>query len=152
MINPSHFGCTNSTMLTGLRQMYIDSSCPNLGICIKISNGSIDSPITDPNEGCFLVKFTFLLQLHLKLGTNWEKTPKNLFMCFLWWHIRKSCVEVWRGKRSGCNLRDNPVSVPRLRKKAAHRPKHKVFVCGTSSARIHKSYEWVIESNRMKSV
>ena len=82
MINPSHFGCTNSTMLTGLRQMYIDSSCPNLGIGIKISNGSINSPIIDPNEGCFLVKFTFLLQLHLKLGTNWKKTPRNLFMFF----------------------------------------------------------------------
>ena len=46
-IHLSHFGCIKSTILTGLRQMHIDSSCPNLGICIKISNVSINSAIID---------------------------------------------------------------------------------------------------------
>ena len=70
MTNPSHFGSIKSTILTGLRQMYIDSFCPNLGMGIKISNGSINSPMIDPKEVCFLVKCTFLLQ-HIinKLGT-----------------------------------------------------------------------------------
>ena len=37
-INPSHFGCIKSAVLIGLRQMYIDGSCPSLGIGIKISS------------------------------------------------------------------------------------------------------------------
>ena len=43
-IYPSHFGCIKSTVLIGSRQMYIDSSCPNHGIGIKISNVSIGPP------------------------------------------------------------------------------------------------------------
>ena len=61
-IHPSNFGCIKSAVLTELRQVYTDSSCPNLGIVIKISNVSINSAIIDPNEGCCLVKCTFLLQ------------------------------------------------------------------------------------------
>ena len=35
IIHPSHFGCIKSAVLTGLRQMYIDGSCPVLSIGIK---------------------------------------------------------------------------------------------------------------------
>ena len=41
--------------------MYIDSSCPNLGISIKISNVLRNATIIDHNEECCLVKYTFLL-------------------------------------------------------------------------------------------
>ena len=40
-IHPSHFGCVKSSILTGLRQMYIGGSCPGLGIVIKISDVSV---------------------------------------------------------------------------------------------------------------
>ena len=63
--------------------MYIDSFCPNLGMGIKISNGSINSPIIDPKEGCFLVKCTFLLQhIILKIGDNLKKNTKESFHVF----------------------------------------------------------------------
>ena len=40
-IHPSHFGCIKSVALKGLRTMYIDGSCPGLGIGIKISDVSV---------------------------------------------------------------------------------------------------------------
>ena len=43
-IHPSHFGCIKSAVLIGLRRMYIDSSCPNHGIGIKISDLLIGPP------------------------------------------------------------------------------------------------------------
>ena len=49
-IHLSHFGCIKSAVLTGLRQMYIDGSCPSLGIGTKISGLSVDSSVIDPNE------------------------------------------------------------------------------------------------------
>ena len=69
-IHPSNFGCIKSAVLTERKQMYIDSSCSNLGIVIKISNVFINSAIIDPNKGSCLVKYTFLLQhIILKAGT-----------------------------------------------------------------------------------
>ena len=63
--------------------MYKDSFCPNLGMGIKISNGSINSPIIDPKEACFLVKCTFLLQhIILKIGDNLKKNTKESFHVF----------------------------------------------------------------------
>ena len=83
MRNLSHFGCIKSTISTGLRQMYIDSFFPNLDMGIKISNGFINSPIIDPEEGCFLVKCTFLLQhIILKIGKNLKKNTKESFHVF----------------------------------------------------------------------
>ena len=35
-LHASHFGCIKSAVLTVLRQMYIDGSCPGLGMGIKI--------------------------------------------------------------------------------------------------------------------
>ena len=61
IINPCHFGCINSAVLTGLRQMYIDGSCPSLGIGIKISGLSVGTSVTVPNKGCCIVRFAFLL-------------------------------------------------------------------------------------------
>ena len=61
-IHPSHFGCIKSTVLTGMRKMYIDSSCPNLGIGLKISDVLICPSVIDPNEGfcitrCYHISF-----------------------------------------------------------------------------------------------
>ena len=106
-------------------------------IGIKISNVSINSAIIGPNGGCCLVKCTFLLQ-HIipKIGDNLKKPTKESFHVFIWWHRRKSCGEVWKWKGPRHNLRDNIGSVLRPRKQAAHRPKHTVLVCSTSSVRI----------------
>ena len=80
MINSSQFGCIKSILLTRLRKMYTGSSCPNLGIGIKISNASINSAIIDPNEGCCLVRWTSFLQ-HIipKAGGNLKKNTKESF-------------------------------------------------------------------------
>ena len=74
-IHPSQFGCIKSAVLTGLRQMYINSSCPNLGTVIKISNASINSAIIDHKKGCCLVDCTFLLQ-HI-VPKIWDKFKKK---------------------------------------------------------------------------
>ena len=64
MLHSSQLGCVKSSILTRLKQMYIDSSCPGLGIDIKISDVSIGPSIIDPNEGCCVVMCTFLLTHH----------------------------------------------------------------------------------------
>ena len=82
-IHPSHFGCIKSAVLTGLRRMYIDSSCSNLGIGIKISNVSINLGIIDPNEGCCVVMCTFLLTHIIPgIGDKLKKTTKKSFHAF----------------------------------------------------------------------
>ena len=60
-IHSSHFGYIKSAVLTGLKQMYIDGSCPGLGIGMKISDVSVGSSVIDPNEGCCITRCAFLL-------------------------------------------------------------------------------------------
>ena len=82
-IHPSHFGCVKSSILTWLKQMYIDSSCPNLGIGIKISDVSIGPSVIDPNEGCCITRCTFLLT-HIipRAGDKLKKPTKKSFHVF----------------------------------------------------------------------
>ena len=82
-IHPSHFGCVKSSILTWLKQMYIDSSCPNLAIGIKISDVSIGPSIIDPNEGCCITRCTFLLT-HIipRAGDKLKKPTKKSFHVF----------------------------------------------------------------------
>ena len=82
-IHPSHFGCIKSTILAGLRKMYIDSSYPNLGISIKISDVSIGPSVMDPNEGCCITRCTFLLT-HIipRAGDKLKKSTKEPFYVF----------------------------------------------------------------------
>ena len=82
-IHPSHFGCIKSTVLAELRKMYIDSSYPNLGIGIKISDVSIGPSVTDTNEGCCITRCTFLLT-HIipRAGDKWKKSTKEPFYVF----------------------------------------------------------------------
>ena len=82
-IHPSHFGCIKSSILTRLKQMYINSSCPNMGIGIKISDVSIDPSIIDPNEGCCVAMCTFLLSYIIpKTGDKLKKPTKEPFYIF----------------------------------------------------------------------
>ena len=79
-IHPSHFGCIKSAVLTGLRQMYIDGSCPGLGIGIKISDASVGPAVIDPNKGCYILRCTFLL-MHIssKAGDKLKRPTKESF-------------------------------------------------------------------------
>ena len=60
-IHPSNFGCIKSTALAGMRKMYIDSSCSNFGVGIKIPDVSIDPSVIDPNKEFCITRCTFLL-------------------------------------------------------------------------------------------
>ena len=82
-IHPSHFGYIKSTILAGLRKMYIDSSCSNLGIGIKISDASKGPSVIDPNKGCSIMRCTFLLT-HIipRAGGKLKKPTKELFYVF----------------------------------------------------------------------
>ena len=82
-IHPFHFGCVKSSILTWLKQIYINSSCPNLGIGIKILDVSIDPSIIDSNEGCCVVICTFLLSYIIpKTGGKLKKPTKKVFHVF----------------------------------------------------------------------
>ena len=82
-IHPSHFGCIKSSVLAGMRKMYIDSSCPNLGTGNKISDASTGPSVIDPNEGFCITRCTFLLS-HIipKVGDKLKKPTKKSFHVF----------------------------------------------------------------------
>ena len=63
-VHPSHFGCVKSSILTRLKQMYINSSCPNLGIGIKISDVSIGPSVIDPNRILHHEMYIFIITYH----------------------------------------------------------------------------------------
>ena len=70
-IHPSHFRCMKSTILAALRKMFIDSSCPNLGIGIKNSDALMGLSVIDPNQGCYITRCTFLLtHIIARVGTS----------------------------------------------------------------------------------
>ena len=78
-----YFGCIKSTILAGLRKMYMDSPCQNFGIGIKISDVSIGPSVVDPNEGCCITRCTFLLT-HIipRAGDRLKKPTKEPFYVF----------------------------------------------------------------------
>ena len=116
-IHPSHFGCIKSTILAGLRKMYIDSSCSNLGIGIKILDASIGPSVIDPYEGCCITTCTFLLtRIILRAGDKLEKPSKDPFYVFSFDNTEEKAAVRFEGEGLGCNLRDNIVSVSRTRK------------------------------------
>ena len=63
--------------------MYIDSSCPNLGIGIKSSGVPIDPSVIDPNERFCITGCTFL-SIHIipKAGEELKKATKESFYVF----------------------------------------------------------------------
>ena len=83
MLHPSQLGCVKSSILTWLKQMDIDSSCPNLGIGIEISGVHVGPAIIEPNEGCCITRCRFLLS-HIipKAGDKLKKPTKKPLYVF----------------------------------------------------------------------
>ena len=54
--------------------MYMDSSCPNLSIGIKMLDTSIGSSVVDPNKGYCITRCTLLL-IHI-IPRAWDKLKK----------------------------------------------------------------------------
>ena len=99
-MQPSHFVCIKSTILKGLRQMYIDSPCPSLGVGIKISHVSVDPAVIDPNEGCCITRCTFLLTHISKAGDKLKKPTKEPFHVFSFDDTEEKVTVRFEGKKS----------------------------------------------------
>ena len=100
MIHPPHFGCIKSTILTGLRQIYIDGSCLDLGIGIKISDVLIDPLVIDPNEGCCITRCTFLLTHIIPRAEDKLKKPtKESFCVFSFDNTEEKVAVRFEGKK-----------------------------------------------------
>ena len=57
--------------------MYIDGSCPGLGIGIKISGLSLGPAVIDPNEGCCIRRCIFLFTHIIPRAGDKLKRPAN---------------------------------------------------------------------------
>ena len=99
-IRPSHFGCIKSSILAGLRKMYIDSSCLNLGVGIKISDVSMGPSVIDRNEGCCITRCTFLLT-HIipRVGDKLKKHTKEPFYVFSFDDTKEKVAVRFEGKK-----------------------------------------------------
>lgn len=62
VIPPSSLGDIRGAVHVKLRQMYIDMSCPHLGIGINISAVRVDNITIDPNSGECIAKVIFTLE------------------------------------------------------------------------------------------
>ena len=83
VIHLSHFGYIKSAVLAGLRQMYIDGSCPGLGIGIKISGLLVVLLVIDPNKVCCITRCTFSLMHIIPRARDKLKRPtKKSFHMF----------------------------------------------------------------------
>ena len=76
-IHPSTLGCIESTILAELRKMCIDSPCSNFSIGIKISDASIGPSVIDPNEGCCITRYAFLLTHVIPRARDKMENPTN---------------------------------------------------------------------------
>ena len=99
-IYPSHFGCIKSTVLAGLRNMYIDGPSSNLGIGTKISDVSIGPSVIDPNEECCTTRCTFLLT-HIipKTGDKLKKPTKEPFYVLSFNDIEEKVAVRFKGEK-----------------------------------------------------
>ena len=62
VVHPSHLGNIPGNVQMQLRQMYIDMSCPRLGIGLKVLSVVINSTILDPDSGECVVDVNFTLE------------------------------------------------------------------------------------------
>ena len=101
MLYPSQFGCAKSSILTRLNPMYIDSSCPNLDIGIKIPSMCINSTVIDPKEWCCVARCTFLLR-HIipSPGDKLTKSTKKSFHVFSFDDTEEKVAVRFEGERS----------------------------------------------------
>ena len=99
-IHPSDFGCIKSAVLNGLRQMYIDGSCPGLGIDIRISDVSVGLSVIDPSEGCCIMRCTFLLTHKIpRTGEKLKRPNKKSFYVFSFDDTEEKVVGRFEGKK-----------------------------------------------------
>ena len=99
-IHPSHFGCIKSAVLKGLKQMYIDGSCPGLGIGIKISGLSVGPSVIDPNEECCITRCTFLLTYIIpRAGDKLKRPTKKSFHVFSFDDTEKKVAVRFEGEK-----------------------------------------------------
>ena len=63
-----------------LRQIYIDGSCPGLGIGIKVSDVLVGPSVIDPNEGCCITRCTFSLTHIIPRAADKLKRPTKKFL------------------------------------------------------------------------
>ena len=100
MIHPPHFECIKSTILPGVRQMYIDGSCPSLDIGIKISGLSVGPSVIDPNEGCCITRCIFLL-VHIipRAGCKLKRLTKECFHLFSFDDTEQKVVVKFEGEK-----------------------------------------------------
>ena len=99
-MHSSHFGCIKSTVLIGLRQMYIDGSYPGLGISIKISGVLVGLPVIDPNEECCIMRCTFLLAHIIPRAVDKLKRPtKESFHVFSFDDTKEKVVVKFEGEK-----------------------------------------------------
>ena len=101
-MHPSHFGCIKSTILAGLRKMYIDSFCTNLGMGIKIPDASIDPSVIDPNEGCCITRCMFLF-IHTisRVEDKLKNLTKELFYAFSFDDTEEKVAVRFEGEEGG---------------------------------------------------
>ena len=62
IVPPSHLGDVKRSVSVRLRQMYIDMSCPRLGIGLDITDVHVGFMILDPNSGACMADVIFTLK------------------------------------------------------------------------------------------
>ena len=97
--HPSQFGCIKSFVLTGLGQMYINGSCPGLGIGIKFLDVVVGPSVIDPSEGCCNTRCTFLLT-HIipRAGDKLKRPTKESLHVFSFDDTEEKAAERFEGE------------------------------------------------------
>ena len=119
--------------------MYIDASCPGLGIVIKISSVSVGPSVIDPNEECCINRCTFLLtHIILKAGDKLKRPTKESFYAFLFDDTEENVAVRFEGKMGQDAIYDITLCKYFDPYNELHIDiRYKVLVCGTFSVRDH---------------
>ena len=99
-IHLCHFGCIKYAVLTGLRQVYINGSCPGLDTGVKITDVLVFPSVIDPNKGCYITRCTFL-STHIisRVGDKLKRPTKNSFYVFSFDDTEEKVAVRFRGKK-----------------------------------------------------
>ena len=80
--------------------MYIDGSCPALGIGIKVSDVLVGPSVIDPNEGCCITRCTFSLTHIIPRAADKLKRPtKKSFQVFSFNDIEEKVATRFKGEK-----------------------------------------------------
>ena len=79
----------------------IDVSCPGLGISINISFLLLDHSVIDPNEGCCITRYIFLLtQIIPRAGDKLKRPTKKSFYVFSFDDTIEKVLVSFEGEKS----------------------------------------------------